>query len=176
MVSRSWPMKLGGSLVRGTPGRAGAASDDVRDGLGLSDGPGPASSDGKAYVRNRCLTLGKSSAGSNLTDMGRCAVRGWFVSAGWPTPKPVAVVRWGGHGECLRRSRGEAVGVKVGASLINRFLVNVGTIRGRLPPGIQSVGGQVRCRLEAVGWGGGLVVVRARESRVHGEGGQQVSS
>ena len=135
LVSRSWPMKLGGSLVRGTPGRAGAASDDVRDGLGLSDGPGPASSDEKAYVRNRCLTLRKSSAGSNLTDMGRCAVRGWFVSAGWPTPKPVAVVRWGGHGECLRRSRGEAVGVKVGASLINRFLVNVGTIRGRPPAG-----------------------------------------
>ena len=24
------------------------------------------------------------------------------------------------------------------------------------------------------GWGGGLVVVRARERRVHGEGGQQV--
>src|ERR1019366_2112566 len=55
LVSRSWPMKLGGSLVRGTPGRAGAASDNVRDGLGLSDGPGPASSDGKAYVRNRHL-------------------------------------------------------------------------------------------------------------------------
>src|SRR5680860_1115459 len=45
-----------------------------------------------------------------------------------------------------------------------------------LPTGIQSVGGQVRCRLWAVGWGGGLVVVRARERRVHGEGGQQVSS
>src|SRR5680860_933867 len=45
-----------------------------------------------------------------------------------------------------------------------------------LPTGIQPVGGQVRCRLWAVGWGGGLVVVRARERRVHGEGGQQVSS
>src|SRR5680860_1733430 len=82
-------MKLGGSLVRGTPGRVGAASDNVRDGLGLSDDPGPASSDGKAYVRNHRLTPRKSSAGSNLTDMGRCAVRGCLVSASRPTPKPV---------------------------------------------------------------------------------------
>lgn len=134
MVSRSWPMKLGGSLVRGAPGRVGAASDNVRDGLGLSDGPGPASSDGKVYVRNHCLTPRKSSAGSNLTDMGRCAVRGCLVSTGQPTPKPVQ--RSGGEAtvKCLRRSRGDAVGVKVGASLIDRFVVNVGTIRGR-PPG-----------------------------------------
>ena len=135
LVSRSWPMKLGGSLVRGTPGRAGAASDNVRDGLGLSDGPGPASSDGKAYVRNRCLKPRKSSAGSNLTDMGRCAVHGCLVSTGRPTPKPVG---WSG-GEatvkCLRRRRGDAVGVKVDASLIDRFVVNVGTTRGRPPDG-----------------------------------------
>ncbi len=135
LVGRSWPVKLGGSLIRGTPGKAGAASDNVRDGLALSDSPGPASSDEKAYVRNRCLTLRKSSAGSNLTDMGRCAVRGCLVSAGRPTPKPVVSVRWGGHGESLRRSRGDAVGVKAGASLIDRSLVNVGTIRGRPPVG-----------------------------------------
>lgn len=82
-------MKRGGSLIRGTPGKAGAASDNVREGLALSDSPGPASSDEKAYVRNRCLTLRKSSAGSNLTDRGRCAVRGCLVSARRPTPKPV---------------------------------------------------------------------------------------
>ena len=115
-------MKLGGSLVRGTPGRAGAASDNVRDGLGLSDDPGPASSEGKAYERNRCPTPRKSSAGSNLTDMGRCAARGWSVPADRPTPKPVASVRWGGHGECLRRRRGDAVGVKAGASSFESIL------------------------------------------------------
>jgi len=65
LVSRSWLVKLGGSLIWGTPGKAGAASDKVRDGLALSDSPGPPSSDEKAYVRNRCLTLRKSSAGSN---------------------------------------------------------------------------------------------------------------
>jgi hypothetical protein len=44
-------------------------------------------------------------------------------------------VRWGGHVEGLRRRRGDAVGVKAGASLIDRFLVNVGTIPVALPAG-----------------------------------------
>jgi hypothetical protein len=35
------------------------------------------------------------------------------------------LVRWGGRGEGLRRNRGDAVGVKAGASLIERFQVNV---------------------------------------------------
>ena len=43
------------------------------------------------------------------------------------------LVRWGGQGEGLRRSRGDAVGVKAGASLIERFQVNVGTAHGRPP-------------------------------------------
>jgi transposase len=43
-----------------------------------------------------------------------------------------------------------------------------------LPPDSPSGGGQVRSRPLAVGWGGGPVVVRARERRAHGEGGQQV--
>jgi hypothetical protein len=128
-------VKLGGSLVRGTPGKAGAASDNVRDGLALSDSPGPASSDEKAYVRNRCLTLRKSSAGSNLADRGRCAVRGCLGSSGAAYSEAGGTVRWGGHGESLRRSRGDAVGVEAGASLIDRSLVNVGTIRGRPPVG-----------------------------------------
>jgi len=43
------------------------------------------------------------------------------------------LVRWGGHAEGLRRRRGDAVGVKADASLIDRFLVNVGTVSGRPP-------------------------------------------
>jgi hypothetical protein len=43
------------------------------------------------------------------------------------------LVRWGGHAEGLRRRRGDAVGVKAGASLIDRFQVNVGTVPGRPP-------------------------------------------
>ena len=54
-------------------------------------------------------------------------------------------------------------------------MVNVGTIPGRPPHRAASpAGGQVRCRPMAAGWGGGPVVVRARERRAHGEGGQQV--
>ena len=45
------------------------------------------------------------------------------------------LVRWGGHGEGLRRNRGDAVGVKADASLIDRFQVNVGTVPGRPPTG-----------------------------------------
>ena len=42
----------------------------------------------------------------------------------------------GGHGEGLRRSRGDAAGVEPGASPVNRTAVNVGTRRPflRLPP------------------------------------------
>jgi len=86
------------------------------------------------------------------------------------------LVRWGGHGEGLRRNRGDAVGVKADASLIERFQVNVGTAHGRPPRRASGpAGGQVRCRSMAVGRGGGPVVVRARERRAHGEGDQQVS-
>ena len=52
--------------------------DNVRDGSALSDGSGPASTDEKAYERNRCLKPRKSRAGSNLTDRGRCAARGRY--------------------------------------------------------------------------------------------------
>jgi hypothetical protein len=55
--------------------------------------------------------------------------------------------------------------------------VNVGTTPGLpSPPASQAGGGQVRRRLSAPEWDGALVVVRGRESRPHGEGGQQVRS
>jgi hypothetical protein len=58
---------------RGNARDGGSSPDNVRDGSALSDDPGPASSDEKAYERNRCLTPRKSRTGSNLTDRGRCA-------------------------------------------------------------------------------------------------------
>ena len=84
-------------------------------------------------------------------------------------------VRWGGHVEELRRRRGDAVGVKAAPPSSIDSVVNVGTIPGRPPRRAASpAGGQVRCRPMAVGWGGGPVVVRARERCAHGEGDQQV--
>ena len=38
------------------------------------------------------------------------------------------VGRWGGHGEGLRRTHGDAAGEKLGASPVDRFAVNVGTV------------------------------------------------
>ncbi|GGV05889.1 hypothetical protein GCM10010502_71010 [Kitasatospora aureofaciens] len=57
--------------------------------------------------------------------------------------------RWGGHVEGLRRKRGDAAG-KLGASLLDRHSVDVGTIRDRpTGPGIQSGPGRARRRLMA---------------------------
>ena len=53
-------------------------------------------------------------------------------------------------------------------TLSNGWKVNVGTI--------PLVGGKACCRLMPLGWGGGPVVVRDRESRSHGEGVQCVRS
>jgi hypothetical protein len=59
----------------------------------------------------------------------------------------------------------------------NGSRVNVGTIP-TAPSSISSqlVGGKVCCRLMPTEWGGGVVVVRGRESRLHGEGPQHVRS
>jgi hypothetical protein len=52
--------------------------------------------------------------------------------------------------------------------------VNVGTIPAVPTPAAASgVGGKARRRPIGPGWGGGLVVVRDRESRSHGEGVQR---
>src|ERR687894_575068 len=76
-----------------------------------------------------------------------------------------------GHGEGLRRTRGEAAGEKLGAAPVDRSAMNVGTT-----PGPPARCGQARCRLLAPGWGGAFVVVRGRESRPHGEGRQWTCS
>ena len=66
---------------------------------------------------------------------------------------------------------------ELGTSLVDRSCSERGNHpRSPSGSGSQPGPGQVRRRLRAVGWGGGLVVVRARERRVHGEGEQQVSS
>jgi hypothetical protein len=85
--------------------------------------------------------------------------------------------RRGGHGEGLRRSHGDAAGEKLGASPVERSAVNVGTVLGSSsPPAGQVGGGQARRQLWAQGPGGALVVVRGRQSRLHGEGEQSSRS
>lgn len=67
-------------------------------------------------------------------------------------------------------------GQQLGTSLVDRLRGERGN-RPRSPflLASQARSGQARRRLMTVGRGGGPVVVRARERRVHGEGDQQVS-
>ena len=85
-----------------------------------------------------------------------------------------SVYRWGGQGEGLRRSRGDTAGAELNAKLIKRLSVNTGTFADRscCLKSVQA-GGIGTSSAEGPWMGGGLVVVRARERRVHGEGGQQ---
>jgi hypothetical protein len=74
----------------------------------------------------------------------------------------------------LRVLAGEAVGVQPATDPVKRIMVNVGS--ARCAPGCWWRPGKARCRLMGAGRGGVRVVVRGRESRPHGEGGQQDGS
>lgn len=121
------------------------------------------------------ITLRKRGTGSNLVDMGRDAVHDRHVVV---VDSEVGLAcRWGGHGEDLRRSHGDAAGAKLGAKLVDRFFVNTGTVLESFPlVGSHRVSGIGPSSAEGQGQGGGPVVVRAGERPVHGEGGQQVGS
>jgi hypothetical protein len=74
-------------------------------------------------------------------------------------------------GGTLRVPAGCAVGVQPAANPVKRIMVNVGS--APCAPGGWWPSGKARCRLMGAGRGGVRVVVRRRESRLHGEGGQQ---
>jgi hypothetical protein len=113
--------------------------------------------------------------------------RTWWIGAGsqWAlvgklrraTSGRVREARSGGHGECLRRSRGEAAGEELGTYPVDRLMVNVGTVARSPYLSVSQADSGKACRLLMV-WqrGGGSVVVRGRESRPHGEGTQRVRS
>lgn len=122
---------------------------------------------------NQWWNLRKSRACSNLVDRGRRAVRVRLSPGAGRLRGSVNGKGRGGHGESLRRSRDDAAGEELGAVLVDRYAVNVGTSPWLpFPPCGQRGGGQVHRRLLAAGRGGGVVVVRGRESRSHGEGRQ----
>src|SRR5512132_2083019 len=74
-------------------------------------------------------------------------------------------------GEMLRVLAGGAVGVQPAADPVKRIMVNVGS--APRAPGRWWRPGTARCRSMGAGRGGVRVVVRGRESRPHGQGGQQ---
>jgi hypothetical protein len=115
----------------------------------------------------------KVRTSSNLVDMGWAAAH-VLVSNEEGDLETLWYWQAEGHGEGLRRIRGEAAGEKLGATPVNRHTLNMGTISASPSPLlIQSGGGQVRCRLLVPRWDGGSVLVRGWESQPHGEGTQQ---
>jgi hypothetical protein len=112
--------------------------------------------------------------GSNLVDQGRDS------SAPRPLqPREAAStsisVDAGGHGERLRRSRGQACRGKAGHRSRRTVCGERGNrLRVASLPASQVRSGKARRLLMTRGRGGGSVVVRGRESRPHGEGTQRV--
>ena len=165
---RSAPVEAEGSLTRGTPAKAEAAlittgrASTVR-------WCGSGKRDGKVYARNqrRKAPQAKTSS-SNLTDRGWVATRTRLASAGRGTLWPVNVA----GREATVKDCGVAVARLQGHSWAPTPLkgsrVNVGTTSS--VPAITA--GKTCRRSMPAKWGGGPVVVRARESRVHGEGVQ----
>ena len=164
---RSW-----GQPEPGDAGEGGKQPRQRRDGSAPPDDPGPASKTGRCNASEPVAKPLNPRAGSNLVDVGRSAVHGHRAVADSEAGR---YPRSRGHGESLRRTRGEAAGAQLDTSPVDRLVVNVGTIPTLpFPPPIQGGGGQARRWLLAPGWDGALVVVRGRESRPHGEGGQRV--
>jgi hypothetical protein len=95
------------------------------------------------YGRNQCQRSVSARTGSNLVDMGRDAARD-RREGGRSTPKPGSFA----GGEATVKVCGVAVamlpGQELDISLVDRHMVNVGTVRGR-PTGPVSnlVGGRL---------------------------------
>jgi hypothetical protein len=162
------------SPTRGDAGEGGSSADKAGTAWYCQTGwVRRARSDG---VREEpVVKLRKRVTGSNLGDMGRVAAHDRL----WWAVDSVTGLRcwWGGHQEELRRTGGDVAGAELDAKLIEWFAVNTGTIpRRSCCPEAVWMGGIDASSVEGAGWGGGPVVVRARERRVHGEEGQQVSS
>jgi len=114
--------------------------------------------EGRTQV-NQWLKPRNLLAGSKLVDMGRFTVHAPVVGA---TPRPGSWLRPGGRVEGLRRRRGDAVGVKLAASLVERSESE----RGNPPDVAHCCGGQDPLSVDGVGWGRSL-----RSSRGMGKPG-----
>jgi hypothetical protein len=117
---------------------------------------------------NQRSRLLQSSTDSNLADVGRNG-KGVPATYGPASSQGSSPMVLGGLLRRLRCSRSDAVGVKLDAAPAERSTVNVGTANAlALVTSGWTHGQSIGCW-----WGGVPVVVRGRESRPHGEGGQQ---
>lgn len=145
--------------------------------LALPDRTGPASK------TDRCTSAGTSGG----TPSSGTPARTWWI---WAGQQCVLVTSGGGQLRVGPGLAGSEATVKVCGVVVARLqgkswapipssgrVVNVGTIveSPSLPVGLAG-SGKAHRQLTARRWDGALVVVRGRESRPHGEGGQQVRS
>jgi hypothetical protein len=113
--------------------------------------------------------------GSNLVDVGRAAVH-VRPGAFWERRLAILEIRdsRGPWEKPATRTHGRTAGEQLGTAPVNRLCSERGNRSGAaLPPASQVGEGQVRCRLTAPVRDGASVVVRGRESRLHGKGRQR---
>lgn len=130
-------------------------------------------------MRNQCLN---ASQAIHQLESGRCGLESnaHLRNNGVVRETPRSIKSVGR--EATPNACGVGVAMLQGHSwaptLSNGSRVNVGTIPMAPTPtsGPLAGVGKARCRLMPLGWGGGPVVVRDRESRSHGEGVQRVRS
>lgn len=126
---------------------------------------------------NQCQNPLKRGTGSNLTDVGRAAVRVHPLRVWVATPKPTIGVGGEAHRERLRRCGGRGCRGKAGRLPRRTEHSEHGNRPDvALSPHGRCGDGQAHRRLMVSGRDGASVVVRGRESRPHGEGRQRVSS
>lgn len=131
MACRSRPPKLRAAWPRKRGDWVGAALTTTER-TGTTRRSGSGKQDRKVYERrNQWWNPLKRGTSSNLVDMGWATVRAIFVYETVHENGDLAPqMNWQdeGHGESLRRTRGEAVGEKLGTAPVNRHTLNMGTI------------------------------------------------
>ena len=100
-------------------------------GPGLPDGPGPVSETGRYTQGTGVVTPLQATPAPTRWMWAGMRCRSTRPCGEWGTPGLVCSRGPGGHGEGLRRSRGDAAGVEPGASPVDRTAVNVGTLHDR---------------------------------------------
>ena len=169
---RSGPVEAEGSLSRGTPGKAEAALTTTGR-ASTARWCGSGKRDGKVYARNQRRKAPQAKTTSSKPDRSGLGSNAHPTgTTGWRTP-------WLGDvagREAMVKDCGVAMARLQGHSWpptpLKGSRVNVGTTSSA--PAIMA--GKTCRRLTPAKWGGGPVVVRARESRVHGKGVQCVRS
>jgi hypothetical protein len=170
---RSAPAEAEGSPKRGTPSKVGAAlTTPGRVSTVRWPRVRQARQDGVTRV-NQCSNAPQDVRQLEPDGSGLVSSAQSHCEVG-RTRRPVWFAGRGGHGEGLRRNRGDAAGAKLGTSPVERSAHERGNHPvGPVPVHLGGLGGKTRCWSMPTGWGGGPVVVRAQESCAHGEGVQR---